>query len=668
MRNNNNKKNRAKRQGSKGGFMRNTKWWWVVLILVITAAGSVFSFALIKTRSSNDSSGNLSTFTIRRDNLLVTVTEGGSIKARNMKQVKNEVDERQMTIMEIVDEGTYISKEDVNNGKVLVKLDSSALKDKVTQSKMSFASAESSYLQAQEGLTIQKNQNESTIAAAKLKVKFALMDLQKYIGQEIADRIIEDVNKAEEITSSYINSLLSDPNKLGGGASQKLKQYRDSIALSEQQYKKAENQLIGTQRLRDANYVSALELTQDNLNVESSKYKKEQDALSLELFKRYDFPKQSQKLLSDYNESKRALVRAHAETRSRLAQADAQLKNAESRYENEKKDLDDDQQDLAKCIIKAPASGLVIYGTGSSEDAFRRMRGSGIIDEGETVYRGQVLITLPDMSKMEAEVQVHESSVNKIKPGQRAQIVMDAFPDITLDGEVAQIAPLPSTTRGWFNPDTKVYDTKVNINGTYDYLKPGMSAKITIFVEQLKNVIITPIQTVSNQMGKKICYVLASETPKRREVKTGSYNDTFVEITDGLKVGEKVLLSPPKVTGAKSQSEAQPKEEIEGSTSKPESEGSTSKPESQGKGKSGRPQGQGFELTDEMTTRILGYIEQSDPNKAEELKQLKESDPEKFKTELRTLMRNQAQQFRRGRGDGQKRGSNAAGRRKRQAQ
>jgi len=656
---NKNIQNRAKRQGRKSGFMRNSKWWWVVLILVIAATGTVFSFALIKTRSSNDSSGNLSTFTVRRDDLLVTVTEGGSIKARNMKQVKNEVDERQMTIMEVVKEGTNITKEDVNNGKVLVKLDSSDLKDKVTQSKMNFASAESSYLQAQEGLIIQKNQNESNIAAAKLKVKFALMDLQKYVGQDIADRILEDANNAEEITPFYMNSILADPNQLGGGASQKLKQYRDSIALSEQQFEKARNQLQGTQRLRDANYVSALELTQDKLNVESSKYKKEQDALSLELFKRYDFPKQLQQFLSNYNESKRALVRTYAEERSKLAQSQAKLTNAESRYNNEKKDLDDDLKDLAKCIIKAPSPGLVIYGTGSSEDRYRRMRGSGIIDEGETVYRGQVLITLPDMSKMEAEVQVHESSVNKIKPGQSAQIVMDAFPDITLNGEVAKIAPLPSASRSWLSPDTKVYDTTVNIDGTYDYLKPGMSAKVTIFVERLKNVIIVPIQTVSNQMGKKICYVLASKTPERKEVKTGSYNDTFVEITDGLEVGEKVLLSPPEVTvtEAQSQSEVQPKEKIEDRTSKPES---------QGKGKSDRPQE--FELTDERTTRILGYIEQSDPNKAEELKQLKKSDPEKFKTELRTLMQKQAQQFRRGKGNGQKQGSNAAGRRRRQAQ
>jgi hypothetical protein len=57
-----------------------------------------------------------------------------------------------------------------------------------------------------------------------------------------------------------------------------------------------------------------------------------------------------------------------------------------------------------------------------------------------------------------------------------------------------------------------------------------------------------PIQVVANREGKKVCYVATADGPSQREVKTGGFNDTFVEILEGLDVGEEVLLNPPRLT------------------------------------------------------------------------------------------------------------------------
>jgi len=78
-------------------------------------------------------------------------------------------------------------------------------------------------------------------------------------------------------------------------------------------------------------------------------------------------------------------------------------------------------------------------------------------------------------------------------------------------------------------------------------LRPGMSAKVEIIIAELKNVLAIPIQCVSNRTGKKICYVHTSSRSEEREIKVGSYNDKFVEILEGLKDGEKVLLNPPRI-------------------------------------------------------------------------------------------------------------------------
>jgi HlyD family secretion protein len=126
---------------------------------------------------------------------------------------------------------------------------------------------------------------------------------------------------------------------------------------------------------------------------------------------------------------------------------------------------------------------------------------------------------------------------------------------------VLNVAPLPDPQHGWLDPGVKVYTTQVSIDGAHDVLKPGMSAKVKIFVEQLNDVEIAPVQVVANRGGKKVCYVVTDDGDlSEREVETGLFNDTFVEITDGLEVGEKVLLVPPRVVQPGNETELQPAE------------------------------------------------------------------------------------------------------------
>ncbi|MFC1634162.1 hypothetical protein ACFL5Z_04920, partial [Planctomycetota bacterium] len=82
------------------------------------------------------------------------------IKAVKSETIKSEVEGR-TSIVSIVPEGTYITPEDVNNGKVLVELDSSELKDELPQRQIELASAEASHTEAKEAHDIQIKQNES---------------------------------------------------------------------------------------------------------------------------------------------------------------------------------------------------------------------------------------------------------------------------------------------------------------------------------------------------------------------------------------------------------------------------------------------------------------------------------------------------------------------------
>ena len=535
---------------------------WMIMVLVAVALTVTVLYAA--TRNVGPSSSIGSTFAVRKDALTITVQVGGSIRAHNSIQYKCQVergrDIGEVSILSIVPAGTYVTQEDVDNGMVLVELDSSALEDRLVQEKIELASDEENKISAKESYDIQLIENESSIARGELDVRFALLDLQKYLGAQLAEELTKDVNESVVNLSVYISpfveEVVKDPNILSGAQSwQEIKDLQDQIVLAEGELKQAQDTYAGTVKLHDANYVSDLELERDRLDVINRQYRAQNSEVNLDLFMRYDFPKNAEQFLSNYIESQRSLQRTYAQCRAREAETKSRLNFAEQRLKEQADRVKNLEQQIEYCVIKAKAPGLVVYGTGGEEDIFRSMRGrgggmsSGVIAEGEIVSEGQTIISMPDTAAMVAEISVHETEVDKVRPGQPAVIVMDAFPDRQLTGKVLEVAPLPDQQRGWMNPDLKVYKTLVSIDGTYDFLKSRMSCKVEILVQRLDDVNVVPITVVTNRGGRKVCYVVnSSGTYEEKAVKTGAFNDTFVQIVDGLKEGDRVLLNPPLIT------------------------------------------------------------------------------------------------------------------------
>jgi HlyD family secretion protein len=533
------------KNGRRGGAVKrkSNRLWIIVFLLVIGGTAIVFS-GWMRTPLAAEDEVVGGTFTVREDDLVITVTESGSIKAQESTDIMCEVEGRGVEIASIVPEGTLITPEDVKNGKVLCQLNAAELQDSYNRELIGFSADKANYLGAQEALLIQKKQNESDIAAAQLAVEFGLMDLQNYLGEtgsgKLADQVGNDPNAV--VDTATLHKLLNDPNKLGGEASQMLKQYQNNILLAEGQLEKATDVLTGTEKLHDANYASDLDLKSAQLDVNRYRVQKESAEEALRLYKLYVFPKQTKQLLSDYQEAKRELERTVARTRSELAQAQARLESAEASFDLQKDHVAKLERQIAACVIRAPSPGIVIYGT--SADWHQRREDP--IEVGDMVRRGQKIFTIPNSDVMGVELRVHESSVNKVMPGQDVTVTVEAHPDMTFHGKVVKVAPLPDPQHGWFDPGVKVYTTYVTIQGTHDVLKPGMSAKVEILVDRLHNVKIVPVQVVENRADKKFCYVATDSGPEEREVVTGAFNNTFVEIVSGLQVGEKVLLSPPR--------------------------------------------------------------------------------------------------------------------------
>lgn len=333
-----------------------------------------------------------------------------------------------------------------------------------------------------------------------------------------------------------------------GEAKQKLRKFEDDLQVAKKEQGQSKANLEGTKRLFDKGFVTRVDLEKDEIAAENSRLKVQTAETARELYLKYEFQKTGEEALSKYSEAARELVRARKAAVSKLAQAQAKLKSAQGQYNIQSRQRKELYEQLGKCQIKATKPGLVVYGNGGEEMFFG---GEERIREGATVRERQSLITIPDMTKMSVRVKIHESYIRKIKKGQKATITVDAFPDKMIEGEVTAVGVLPDSQNMWMNPDMKVYLTTITLSGTNDWLKPGMNAKVDILVNRLENVMYVPLQAVSPYEGKQVCYLGPGRNPERRVVEIGEFNDEFIEIKNGLKEGELVLLRPAEAPSDK---------------------------------------------------------------------------------------------------------------------
>ena len=168
----------------------------------------------------------------------------------------------------------------------------------------------------------------------------------------------------------------------------------------------------------------------------------------------------------------------------------------------------------------------------------------GVLEEGIMVRQRQELIRLPDVSKMLAEIKIHESRVRQVQPGMTAYVRVENIPERRFKGTVRRVAPLPDAQMMWMNPDMKVYPTDVLVEDELPDLKPGVSARAEIVITNLTKVLSVPIQTVARYRGENVCFVRKGSGIAPVPVTTGWFNDRFIEVISGLKEGDRVLLAP----------------------------------------------------------------------------------------------------------------------------
>jgi len=160
------------------------------------------------------------------------------------------------------------------------------------------------------------------------------------------------------------------------------------------------------------------------------------------------------------------------------------------------------------------------------------------------VWPGATIITLPDFATLQVKAWASETDVGKLKPGQRTRITLDAFPDMKVMGKVKNVSQVGSK-RTWESPK-KEFEVVVEMARIDERLKPGMTARASITIDEFRDVLSLPIECVHEEDGGMFVYMKTTFGSKKCPVSLGDRNSTHVLIKDGLKGGERVYLAPPE--------------------------------------------------------------------------------------------------------------------------
>ncbi|MGO9466579.1 MAG: efflux RND transporter periplasmic adaptor subunit [Isosphaeraceae bacterium] len=294
-----------------------------------------------------------------------------------------------------------------------------------------------------------------------------------------------------------------------------IEDFEGRLFLARSELERESDRLDWCLRMKEKGYVAAS-------TVSAEVYRKAQLALNLaredsafQLFKKFTGPKTIREL------------------EGAVKGAAVMLEYQQLRHKRHIQRLATLERQVDHCTIRAPHDGFVIYANTSNRDP--------AIEPGLPVRQKQDLFYLPDLTDMEVVAMLHESIIDDVGPGMRANVHVEGMSNRRLEGHVLAVSPM--AVMNW-RTDVRYFEGKVKLENPPRGLRPGMTAEVDIAMPRREQVLAVPAGAVALDDGHEVCFVVHEDGLERREVKLGQVTRDMAEVTEGLTEGEQVVLNP----------------------------------------------------------------------------------------------------------------------------
>ncbi|WP_409482695.1 efflux RND transporter periplasmic adaptor subunit [Noviherbaspirillum sp. ST 5-3] len=225
------------------------------------------------------------------------------------------------------------------------------------------------------------------------------------------------------------------------------------------------------------------------------------------------------------------------------AQGVQALKGADSEAQNGMKQLAESSLMRLKNwdISEEQVKALARSGEARRTMTFRSPA-TGIVTEKKAVsgmrfMAGEMLYQIADLSSVWVLADVFEQDIGLVKSGAKAKVRINAYPDKVFEGPVSYVYPT-------LNSGTRTVQVRIELANPGQLLKPGMFSDVELAASSRSDVLTIPLSAVIDSGTRRIVLVQAGEGRfEPREVKLGTRSDEYIEVVEGVKAGEKVVVA-----------------------------------------------------------------------------------------------------------------------------
>lgn len=234
-----------------------------------------------------------------------------------------------------------------------------------------------------------------------------------------------------------------------------------------------------------------------------------------------------QKSQVSLNQAKMEVEFAKTRIRAEEGRRDTALRQIGDEISNAQTKIDDLNLSVERFTVLAPEDGLVVYPLVKIDGQERK------IQVGDSLYYGQVFLTLPNLFRMIVKIEVSEDAIKKVQVGQKAEIVLEAWKDRVYHGVIVRLSNLAKVKEN--NRFIKVFTVVLKIlEEDLERLKPGMNARVTVDLRRLDDAITIPLAFVDQQGGQAAVYGWDGKTITRQNVTLAEQTETLAVFTQPL--------------------------------------------------------------------------------------------------------------------------------------
>jgi HlyD family secretion protein len=213
----------------------------------------------------------------------------------------------------------------------------------------------------------------------------------------------------------------------------------------------------------------------------------------------------------------------------------SELQKMKLKIDQQANRVDQAKSKLDKLILTSDVDGFVIYDLSWTTD--KKVR------EGDIVWANAPIIEIPDLSSLQVKLEVSEADYKRLAIDQTMEIIVDAFPDIHLSGQIKNKAPVGKPVIE--NSDVKIFDVTASVDSSSSSLQPGLGVTCNVLVRSVPDTLVIPVISLFEEDSIKVVYIADNEKFIKKTVTISDYNNEEVVITSGLKCNEILALRKP---------------------------------------------------------------------------------------------------------------------------